>query len=65
MYIYSNAIEKTDIKRIDKLNQLKNKDTFWNDVRKLTRKITSDHSISRWQCLAEIRYEELCKGVIK
>ena len=53
------AIEKSDISKIEKLNSLHNENTFWDDVRKLTKKVTSDHSIKRWQCLAEIRYEEV------
>ena len=56
---YSIAIEKRDYSKIDKLNTLTNKETFWNDVRKFTKYVTSDHSIKRWQCLAEQRYEEL------
>lgn len=59
MLITGNAIERHDISRINKLNKLKNKETFWADVCKLTKRITSDHSIHRWQCLAEKRYEEL------
>ena len=38
-----------------------NIDTFWDDVRKLTKNISSDHTIRLWQGLAEIRYEELEK----
>lgn len=53
------ALEKRDVSRIKKLNTLKNIDTFWDDVRKFTRKIMTDHAIGRWQCLAEIRYVEL------
>lgn len=53
------AIEKRDIAKINKLNKLKNPKTFWEDVRELTKRVTSDHSIGRWQCLAEIRYAEL------
>lgn len=56
------VMEKNDVKKIDKLNKLTNKGTFWNNVRKLTKNITSDHSIHRWQCLAEIRYNELLTG---
>lgn len=33
--------------------------TFWDDVRKLCRGVTSDHAIGRWQCLAENRFKEL------
>jgi hypothetical protein len=56
---YSRAIEKRDYAKIDKLNKLTSKDTFWDDVRKLTKKVTSDHAIHRWQCLAEDRFNEL------
>lgn len=52
-------IEYHDINRIKKLNTLNNINTFWDDVRKFTRYITSDHSIKRWQILAENRYKEL------
>lgn len=48
-------IEYHDINRIKKLNTLNNINTFWDDVRY----ITSDHSIKRWQILAENRYKEL------
>lgn len=57
---YEYAIENRDINKIDKLNKLTNINTFWNDVRKLTRNVNSDHGISRWQCLADVRYNELC-----
>ena len=53
------AIEAHDFGRIDKLNKLTDVDTFWDDVRKMTRNITSDHSLGRWQILAEIRFREL------
>lgn len=53
------AIEAMDHRRIDKLNDLKNPETFWDDVRKLTKAVKSDHSIKRWQILAEGRYREL------
>ena len=56
---YSYAIEQRDISKIDKLNKLYDINTYWDDVRKLTRNITSDHSIKRWQILAEARYREL------
>lgn len=49
-------MEYNDIKRIEKLMTLTNPDTFWDDVRKFTRRITSDHSISHWQHYAELRY---------
>ena len=56
---HNRAIEVRDISKIDKLNKLTNKETFWDDVRKLTKRVTSDHSIGRWQCLAEYRWSEL------
>ena len=56
------AIEKSDYRKIEALNKLTNPHTFWADVRKLTRKVSSDHSLGRWSCLAEIRSDELCEG---
>ncbi len=56
---YSRAIEKRDYAKIDKLNTLTNKKTFWDDVRKFTKNVTSNHAIRRWQCLAEFRWNEL------
>lgn len=53
------AIYNSDYRKIEKLNKLNNIDTFWDDVRKLTKKVYSDFSIGRWQCLAETRYDEL------
>lgn len=52
-------IEYHDINRINKLNTLNDANTFWNDVRGFTKYITSDHSLRRWQILAENRYKEL------
>ena len=56
---YRFALEKRDYSKIDKLNNLVNKETFWEDVRKLTKNVVSDHAIGRWQHLAEIRFREL------
>lgn len=56
------VMERNDIKKIDKLNKLTNKETFWDDVNKLTKNVTSDYSIHRWQCLAECRFNELLTG---
>ena len=55
-------LESRDATKIDKLNTLTNPDTFWDDVRKFTKNVTSDHSLGRWQCLAEMRYNELMTG---
>ena len=59
---YYYASERMDFKRIDKLNTLTNIKTFWDDVRKFTKNISSDHSISHWQSLAECKYNELLTG---
>ena len=56
---YRCIIESRDVHKIDKLNKLTCKETFWDDVRKLTRNVKSDHMIKRWQILAELRYREL------
>ena len=56
---YNNAIENRDFKRINKLNKLTDPKTFWDDVRKITKRMTTDHALGRWQTLAEIRYEEI------
>ncbi len=58
---YDYAFEKRDMGIIDKLNKLTNANTFQEDVRKLVRNTHSDHALSRWQVLAEIRYEEIQK----
>jgi hypothetical protein len=44
---------------IDKLNTLNNPVTFFQDVRRFTRQITTDHYINIWQRLTEIRYNEI------
>lgn len=61
---YDYAIERHDYNRIDRLNTLIKLDTYWKDVKKLTRNVTSDHAIGRWQCLADARFEELKKQAL-
>lgn len=56
------AIERRDVGRINKLNGLTDIKTFWDDVRKITKRLEGDHALNRWQALAEIRYDELKKG---
>ena len=56
---YDKAIGKLDIRRIDKLNKLTNLETFWDDVRFLAKRVRSGEAFIRWQCLAEIREDEL------
>lgn len=62
MLTYVCAFEKGDYSKIEKLNDLSDISTFWNDVRKLTKRTHNDHVLSRWQCLSEIRYWELKHG---
>lgn len=59
---YKYAWTRQEMRRIDKLNQLTNINTFWDDVRRLTKNVNSDHTIKSWQCLAEVRFEELIKA---
>ena len=59
--LYNRIIEQADIRKIDKLAELNDPETFWDDVRKLTRRVNSDHSIRRWECLAECRFAEIAK----
>jgi len=56
---YICAMEKRDYARIDKLDKLNDIETYNEDVRKLTSKVTNDHTIHRWECLAGIRATEL------
>ena len=56
---YKYAIEKRDISKIDKLNAIHDLVNFWTLVRKLTKNVKSAHALNRWQCLSEIRYNEL------
>lgn len=53
------ATETRDVSKIEKLWSLTSKDTFYEDVRKLTKRVTSDHGIKRWQILADIRAKEM------
>lgn len=57
--LYDCIMENRDVSKVEKLLSLKNPDTFWDDVRRFTRNITSDHAIRRWECLSEIRFDEL------
>jgi len=55
---YTRAIERADMNKCDKLQAVvndpsTNKENYWKKVKKLTRSVTSDHNIGRWQCLAE------------
>ena len=62
--MYDFVMERNDYKRIEKLLTLNNPETYWDDVRKFTRNVTSDHSIRHWQGLAELRYNQLVNGRI-
>ena len=56
---YSVAVEKRDINKIDKLNGIVDLAGYWDQVRRLTKDVKSDHGMHRWQCLAELRFNEL------
>ena len=56
-------LNKTERKIADKLNTLTNPETFWDDVRKFTAKITNDRTLNKWVWLSEIRWDELRTGV--
>lgn len=58
-----NNLSKSEKSKAEKLNALTNIDTFWDDVRELTVRVTSDRIIHEWQYLAERRYDELTTGV--
>lgn len=58
----SYVMENADYAKIKKLNTLNNMETFWDDVRKFTKNVRSDHSLGRWQILAEARYGELMQA---
>lgn len=52
------SFENADIKKIDKIvNGIRagkiNKSNLFDEVRKLTKNVTSDHSIGRWQSITE------------
>lgn len=53
------AVYKSDYNKIEKLMKLNDVDTFWADVRKLTKRVTSDFSLKRWLILSEMRFKEL------
>ena len=60
----SRVIENRDFGKIDKMiNGIEagkiNKENFWDSIRKFTRNVYSDHSLSRWQCLSEYLYNLL------
>lgn len=57
--LYNCIMEKRDIARVEKLLTLTDPETFFDDVRRFTRKVETDHAIRRWQCLAEVRYDEI------
>lgn len=57
--LYNYCVYTSDYRIIEKLLTLNNTETFYNDVRKFTKKVYSDRSIGRWQALAELRYLQL------
>lgn len=60
---YNRATTKSDMTKIDKLNGLKNINTFYDDVRKITKNVRSNSAIRAWERLSEQRYDELLTGI--
>ena len=58
-HLYTFAFHNADIKIIDKLLTITTLDNYYINVRKFTKDITSDKSISSWQRLAELREIQL------
>lgn len=59
---YRYAWETADYKKIDKIiNGIDkfriNKSNIYDEVKKFTKNVTSDHSIGRWQSIADWFYE--------
>jgi len=61
---YKRAIENADVTKINKiLKGLETgkitKENFWDSIRKLTKSVSSDHSMNRWEILSEWFYNQL------
>lgn len=61
---YRLAWEQRDYKRIDKIigaieDGSINKESFYDVIRKFTKRIESDHSINRWEALSDWFYVKL------
>ena len=56
------VMEKADYNRIKKLRTLHNPETIYDDLRRLLKNVKSDHSIKRYQILAEARRGELLQA---
>lgn len=55
---YKRCIENADFSKVDKIvDGIKagkiNKANLFDEVKRLTKRVTSDHSLERWQCLTE------------
>lgn len=59
---YKFSFSNSDRIIINKLNVLINKETFYDDVRKLTKNAKNDREIKSWQRLADQRYAEIITG---
>lgn len=59
--LYNFAMETRDYSKIKKLEKLTDVETFWDDVRRLTKNVKSEHAIRRWEILANARYRMLAK----
>lgn len=59
----TNTMNKQEKSIAEKLNQLTNINTFWDDVRKHTTKSMSTATMRKWEYLADRRYAEILTGV--
>lgn len=59
----TNKMDKQEKSIAEKLNQLTNITTFWDDVRKHTAKSMSTATMRKWEYLADRRYAEILTGV--
>lgn len=46
---------------MEKLNNLTDLNTYWDDVRELCNPYPDDHTLKKWERLSEHRYQELLK----
>jgi hypothetical protein len=63
-HLYRRCFDRHDYGRVDKiiavfLSGKMTKENYWDCIRKLTKNVTSDHSLHSWQCLAECAENQL------
>ena len=65
-YLYKDfkGMDGYDLKKMDKIvnglnDGLISKENFWDSIRWLCKNVKSEHSIKRWQCIADYVYERI------